>query len=165
MADLLSGNLLQPQQNSFSLSGMQQGANPSGITFGADGAIQMPELQNISTNLKEFGSVDPSLNNSLAQGGGGGFFTQGNSTLGNIGEGLGVAGGIASLASVLDNWGVAKDAMKLNMANVRQQMGNNQEAFDRSKGRQDRSLAAVNSANDRAQAIQGQQPQQIGTGG
>lgn len=79
-----------------------------------------------------------------------GFFTEGNSTMQNIGEGLGLASAGMSLASMLDNWGLAKKAAKTNIANVQQQMGQSKEAFDRSKARQDRTLAAINSANSLA---------------
>lgn len=82
-----------------------------------------------------------------------GFFSKGNSTMDSIGEGVGLAGGVLSLADMLNNWGMQKDAMKLNMANVRQQMGNNQEAFDRSKARQDQTSAEVQRVHDSSLAF------------
>lgn len=83
------------------------------------------------------------------------FFDKNNSFMDNTGQVMGLAGAGIGLADMLNNWGMQKKAMNLNMDSVRQTMGNNQEAFDRSKGRQDRSLAAVNSANSLAQANQG----------
>ena len=82
-----------------------------------------------------------------------GFFKQGNSYMDNAGQALGLAGGVMSLADMLNNWGVAKDAMKTNMSNIRQQMDQSKTAFDRSVQRQDRSLAAVNAAEEEAKSI------------
>ena len=72
----------------------------------------------------------------------------------NAGDVVGLAGGVLSLADMLNNWGMGKKMMKTNMANINQQMAQSQEAFDRSKARQDRSLAAVQDANQRAKEIQ-----------
>ncbi len=87
-------------------------------------------------------------------GGGGSFFNSGNSFMQNAGDAVGLAGGVLSLADMLNNWGMGKKMMKTNMANINQQMTQSQEAFDRSKARQDRSLAAVQDANQRAKEIQ-----------
>ncbi|WAK44652.1 hypothetical protein vBAmePPT11V19_00026 [Alteromonas phage vB_AmeP_PT11-V19] len=80
---------------------------------------------------------------------------QGSGFLDQAGGYINLATGVVSLADMLNNWGVAKDAMKTNMANVRQQMSQSQEAFDRSVARQDRSRAAVEESAAKSLALQG----------
>lgn len=98
--------------------------------------------------------VSLALESANGVGGAGGFFNAGNSFMQNAGDVVGLAGGVLSLADMLNNWGMGKKMMKTNMANINQQMAQSQEAFDRSKARQDRSLAAVQDANERARKTQ-----------
>lgn len=123
------------------------------------GGLTMPPPVDLTALNFQTPAADPSLANLAGNniggpgtsGSGMPFFTEGNSMMQNFGEGIGLAGATLSLADMLNNWGMGKKMMKTNIANVNQQMTNNQEAFDRSKARQDRSLAAVNDANERAQ--------------
>lgn len=68
-------------------------------------------------------------------------------------QGVGAVGGIVSLANMLNNWGVYKDAMKTNIKSVEQNMAQSREAFRRDKARQDRSRKAVAQANREAKAL------------
>lgn len=68
---------------------------------------------------------------------------------------MGTIGGIVSLADMINNWGLAKKATELNMKNIRQQMSQSEEAFNRSVARQDRSLANVQDSSARSLAMYG----------
>lgn len=88
--------------------------------------------------------------NSMGSGGSSGGFN-----FGDANSIVGTVGGIVSLADMINNWGLAKKATELNMSNIRQQMAQSEEAFNRSVARQDRSLANVQDSSARSLAQYG----------
>ncbi len=136
---------------SNSLANGMQYNQPTGVV---DPSIDFGNVLNVNKDIMAngLGTLGNSTQggNSLA----GGFFKSGNSFMDNTGQALGLAGGVASLADMLNNWGVAKKAMNTNMANVRQQMGQSRQAFDRSIERQDTTRDAISLANAKAKLIE-----------
>jgi hypothetical protein len=167
------GENYQNNTNKFTslAAGMNQPLHRQGFapSFDAQGNFIMPEVSNISNDaIANFSnSQGPSANlgdnmqggktqnpTSLASmGNGNSFFDPTNSMMDNAGQSLGLAGGVASLASILDNWGVGKKAMNLNMDNMRQQMSQNKTAFDRSVERQDGTSLAIANSNEAAKNV------------
>jgi len=109
----------------------------TGMTAGQPYATSSPSLANMSLQDQYYQQLIDNMNKQPTM-------------MDNAGQALGLVGGVASLADLLNNWGVAKKATETNIANVKQQMGNNQKAFDRSVLRQDNTLNAIQQANEQA---------------
>lgn len=92
--------------------------------------------------------------NTIGTGGSSGVSANGYS-FGDPNSLMGTIGGVVSLADMINNWGLAKKATELNMKNLRQQMAQSGEAFERSVARQDRSLANVQDSSARSLAQYG----------
>lgn len=150
---------MHPNQQQPSLAGINFNQD-----YGFNKPFEMPKLD-IKSLLEgqDFGlSPDTTslagLNKDLIPSGETGFFDPSNSMMDNAGQALGLAGGVASLADMFNNWGMQKKAMNLNMDSVSQAMGNRQTAFDDRVTSLANSRTAISNANTAAN-------QQQGTGG
>jgi hypothetical protein len=145
------GNFIMPKVSNISNDSIGSFNNSQGPGANMGTSLAGGQLQNPVSNPDMSFMTDPLGNNSLANNNS--FFDPNNSMMDNAGQAVGLAGGVASLASILDNWGVGKKAMNLNMDNMRQQMSQNKTAFDRSVARQDGTSLAIANANEAARNV------------
>lgn len=107
----------------------------------------MEQAPGQSTGVLQQGGTPPPPADSLA------FFNN-DSMAGNIGQGMGLAGGALSLANMLQTMAQGREAFKTNKSNIEQQMSQRKEAFNRNTARQDATRANIQSATEASLAKQ-----------